>query len=116
MVDACKRGVATAPETLEGWAHLALHSLVTTCASQIPAISKLTGRQIHKIRVGGGGSQSEHFCRGLAEASGLPVHTGPAEVTVLGNLGVQLVAQGVLEQGQLSDVLRATTGSRIYRP
>ncbi len=57
MIEACKRGIAESPNSLAGWAHLALHSLVSCCASQIPTISKLTGRQIHKIRVGGGGSR-----------------------------------------------------------
>ena len=41
-----------------------------------------------------GGAQSALYRRLLGEASGLPVHAGPAEATALGNALVQGIALG----------------------
>jgi rhamnulokinase len=115
MLEACRAGLSKAPNSLAGWAELALRSLVSCCASQVVPLGELTGREFKRIRVGGGGSQSELFCQGLANMSGLEIVTGAAEVTVLGNLALQFAAQGKLGAQDWDEVLRNSAISRVYK-
>jgi rhamnulokinase len=94
MVDALKHRVVRVPSTEAEWAGLVLHSLASSIAAQKPHLERLTGREIAEIRVGGGGSQSNEFCRALQEESGARVVNGPSEATVLGNMGLQFLASG----------------------
>ena len=63
---------------------------------------KLTGRDIKKIHVVGGGSQNELLCQLTADAAGLPVVAGPVEATAVGNVMVQAYARG--EVGSLAEI------------
>ncbi len=92
MCEALARGIP--PENSEGWAALALGSLVQTTAQQLDVLSELTNRTFGEIRITGGGSRSEAFCQALADWTKMPVVAGPEEATLLGNLGVQFVASG----------------------
>jgi rhamnulokinase len=107
MLSAVSAQLERCPESSEGWAGLALSSLVDTIVAKLEATAKLAGRQVTEIRVAGGGSASVPFCRSLARASGRTVVAGPQEATLLGNLGVQFLAQGVVgsfeELGRLID-------------
>jgi rhamnulokinase len=94
MLEICKSLCACLPSTSEGWAGFALLSLCDAICRSVPELESLTGRKFRQIRVGGGGSQSQSFCQALADRCGLPVLAGPAEATVMGNLGAQFLAQG----------------------
>lgn len=100
MLIACRKQLRAEPTSPEAWAGLALASLTQTISDQLPLLSHFIGRPIKKIRVGGGGSQSPKFCQVLANTSKCEILAGPAEVTVLGNLAVQFLAQGVLSSWQ----------------
>jgi len=76
----------------ENGARVALASLVKTSVTQIERLEANTGRTINSLRVCGGGSQSETFCRALAKASRRTIIAGPKEATLLGNLAVQFYA------------------------
>lgn len=82
------------PRNQKEWAGFTMASLTGTLAKLPDQLGRLTGQKYHSFRVGGGGSQSELFCQQLANRSGLAVHSGPAEVTVLGNLAMQFLASG----------------------
>ncbi|MEQ1821906.1 MAG: FGGY-family carbohydrate kinase [Fimbriimonadaceae bacterium] len=77
-------------------------ALSQTSASQLKRLERNTGRTFSKIRAAGGGSESEVFCQSLANATGIPVESGPKEATVLGNLACQFWAEGKLESFQLA--------------
>lgn len=114
MLDACRNLLPGEPDD---WAGVALHSLVASL-SQTPAIfERVTGVRPCAIRIGGGGSQSEILCQALAKATGLAVHTGPSEATVLGNLAVQFLAQRALASWEeLRQVVAASSTSREFLP
>jgi rhamnulokinase len=97
MVETCAALAGRRPGTQEEWAGFALGSLTSTLAQLPGDLERLTGRRFTSVRVGGGGSQSEIFCQALANATGLAVHAGPAEATVVGNLGAQFLASGIFE-------------------
>jgi rhamnulokinase len=54
----------------------------------------VTGRSVKQIRIIGGGSKNDLLNQFTADATGLPVFAGPAEATVLGNIGIQMLATG----------------------
>ena len=55
----------------------------------------LAGHGYKSINIVGGGCRDGHLNRRTAEVCGLPVYAGPVEGTALGNLAVQMLADGV---------------------
>ncbi len=76
---------------------LILLSLANSFDSSIKDASRLTGQAFTEIRMIGGGSQIQPLVNLTREVTGLPVVTGPAEATSIGNLCIQAVAVGVFE-------------------
>ncbi len=96
MREALAVGLDRAPTTSAEWAGLAMSSLVRTTAEQLLELERSAHRSFREIRVSGGGSASDSFCQGLANACGRSVVAGPIEATLLGNLGVQFWASGAV--------------------
>jgi len=113
MVETCVALAGRRPASDAEWAGFALASLVRSLAALPEQLLQLTGRKMSSIRVGGGGSQSAALCQALANATGLRVVAGPAEATVLGNLGMQFLASGVFES--FEDMVSAVTRSADVR-
>ena len=45
----------------------------------------------------GGGTKNRLLCRMVADATGMEVVLGPAEAAVIGNIGMQAIAAGVVD-------------------
>ena len=112
MVEACGALIKHPARSLADWAGAALLSLIDTLSDQPRQLGEVTGRKFDKIRVGGGGSQSEVFCSLLAQRSGLRVLAGPAEATVLGNMAMQFRAAGIIDNPE--SVVAASSGIREF--
>jgi rhamnulokinase len=77
----------------------------------------VAGRSFAKLRLAGGGSKSRALCEAIANASGRSVLAGPAEATVLGNLGAQFLAQGRFGSwDELGTALRRSLEITLYFP
>lgn len=77
----------------------------------------VSGQQVDHLHIIGGGSQNALLCQMTANATGRTVIAGPAEATALGNIIVQLIAQG--ELGSLAEarqMLSRTVATEIYHP
>ncbi len=110
MVEAALQSASKDPASKEDWATLALYSLIDTTANQLRLMQKITGRTFKSLKVGGGGAASRELCQGLADQLQIPVISGPKEATLLGNLGAQFLAQGVLKSWEeVASVLEAST-------
>ena len=114
-VEVLERATKT-PTRKEHWAAMSLRSLAEAMLDQPSALGELVGRQFSRIRVAGGGSQNPFLCQTLADGTGLQVVAGPVEATVLGNLGVQMVAAGEISADELAGVLDASSETRTYEP
>jgi rhamnulokinase len=117
MLESIRRSLAEAPATAEAWAGVALMSLSDCVADQLTALERVAGRSFAKLRLAGGGSKSRALCEAIANASGRSVLAGPAEATVLGNLGAQFLAQGRFGSwDELGTALRRSLEITLYFP
>jgi rhamnulokinase len=71
-----------------------LESLALKYRQVIETLQTLSDRQLEKIYIVGGGSQNRLLNQLTSDATGLPVHAGPVEATVLGNALVQFITLG----------------------
>jgi len=74
------------------------YSLAHCYASTVKELETATGRKFKHLHILGGGSQDVYLNSLTAEATGLQVHVGPVEGTVIGNLMVQLMTTGAPER------------------
>ena len=93
------------------------HSLADCYAESIKGLEKITGRKYTSLNIVGGGSQDEYLNQLTANATGLPVYAGPTEGTAIGNLVVQMIADGELTDVQHArDVIRKSFPIKVFMP
>ena len=80
------------PAAMSQFASLIFHGLATRYAQVLRDATKLTGRNIRRIAIVGGGSRNGLLNRLTAEATGLQVFCGAAESSTIGNFAIQLAA------------------------
>ena len=83
-------------ELIERYVPLA-RSLALRYRWVMQALEDLGGRSVEVIRIVGGGSRNHLLCQLTADATGRRVVAGPVEATALGNIMVQVVATGHLQ-------------------
>jgi sugar (pentulose or hexulose) kinase len=101
--DYCAETGQPVPADVGGIVRCVLESLALTYRETLDTLHDLTQKPIDVIHIGGGGTQNKLLNQMTANATGLPVVTGPIEATVIGNAIVQLIALGEiadLEQGR----------------
>lgn len=90
-----EQGIPAIPEdarSLPLFASLIFHSLAHRYGEVLRDVSRLTGRQLERIYIVGGGSLNPFLNRLTAEATGLPLSCGVVESSTIGNFAVQLAA------------------------
>ena len=90
-----QQGLAPIPESPEHapeFASLIFYSLAARYAEKISAIQQVTGKQLRRLYIVGGGSQNDLLNRWTAEATGLDVHCCQVESATIGNFATQLAA------------------------
>lgn len=90
------------PQTDAEIARCCMESLALTHKSIIVSMEKMTATRVRDIRMVGGGSRNRLLCQLTADATGLPVISGPTEASVIGNVMAQAVASG-----EISDFVAA---------
>jgi len=93
----CRAGGQAAPETVGEFARCCFESLSLAYWSTLEGLRALTGADIRTIRVVGGGCLNRFLCQMTADACGCTVVSGPAEASALGNVMLQAVAVGAIE-------------------
>jgi len=80
-------------------------------------ISECTGRRYETLHMLGGGTKSEVLCRMTADACGISVLAGPVEATILGNIAVQLIALGGIDNLSRAREIIGNSGEIVvYKP
>lgn len=105
--DECARTNQPVPQTVGEIMQCVYTSLSLCYRDAISALEGLTGKHYTSINIVGGGSQDGYLNRRTALATGLPVYAGPVEGTAIGNLIVQMIAGGELNDLQAArDAIR----------
>ena len=115
--DFCKETKQPVPKTEGELVRCAYESLALKYRQVLGCLEELTGNQIEVIHIVGGGSKSQILDQFAADACQRPVVTGPVEATAMGNLLVQVRADG--ELGTLADmrsVIRKSSEVARFEP
>ncbi|MDR2149646.1 MAG: rhamnulokinase [Spirochaetaceae bacterium] len=94
--DICRETGQQVPKSI-GEIMLSIYRSLAACYQQgLAALENITGKTFRALHIVGGGSKDAYLNELTAHATGLPVHAGPVEATVIGNLCVQMISSGVL--------------------
>jgi len=95
-----------------------LDSLALNYRRVIRQAARLANAEIEVVHIVGGGCRNRLLNQLTAEATGLPVVTGPAEGTALGNLLVQARSMGAItgDLMALREISRASCELQTYTP
>ncbi|RIJ76764.1 rhamnulokinase [Nakamurella silvestris] len=113
----CARTGSVVPEGIGAVARCVLDSLALSYRRVLEDITEVTGTRPPSISVVGGGANNTLLSQLTADATGLPVYSGPVEATALGNGAVQLAALGELTgPEEIRQVIAAGTEVRTFLP
>ncbi len=94
-----------------------LESLAIKYRQTVKELEELTGHTIQRLHAVGGGIQNELLNQLTADAIGRPVIAGPVEGTAAGNIGVQAIASGAIEDlAAFREVVAHSFPTSTYRP
>jgi len=121
MIDAireeCRRTGQAVPQTVGEIMQCVYTSLSVCYRDAIASLEKLTGKKYTSINIVGGGCQDDYLNSRTAAAVGLPVYAGPVEGTAIGNLMVQMIEAGELENLQAArNVIRRSFTIKEVKP
>jgi rhamnulokinase len=106
------------PKTGPGWIiRVVLESLAFSYRKTIREIQDVTGVRIDRLHAVGGGIQNDLLAQFAADATGLTVYAGPVEGTIVGNIGVQAVARGIVSgYPEWRKIVAGSFDLKVYRP
>jgi len=93
---ACRESGQEVPETPAEVAAVIYNSLAKCYADTLREIEEMTGVHYPCIHVIGGGSNADYLNRITAKVCQRAVYAGPSEATAIGNLLVQMIADGAV--------------------
>ncbi|HEV8300521.1 TPA: rhamnulokinase [Streptococcus pneumoniae] len=92
-------------------------SLAETYRKAIELLEELTHKVYKRIYVIGGGARASYFNQMIADRTGKEVLTGSTEGTAVGNIVVQLLSQGKInEDTELKDIMTNIADTQYYYP
>ena len=113
----CEQTGQHVPETVGAVMRCIYESLALKYRFALEQLQTVTGKRFSTLHVLGGGTKDRLLCQMAANSCRLPVVAGPVEATALGNIIIQLVALGALENIDEGRALIAKTQElRRYEP
>lgn len=115
--DYCRRTEQQVPQTAADFMRVIFRSLANRYKEVLGWLRELAPNEIETLHVIGGGCQNAHLMQLTADAIGIPVVAGPSESTALGNVLVQLRADGrVNDIADMRRVAINSTETKTYLP
>ena len=92
-------------------------SLALRFTRALSDIKACTGKEYLSIHMFDGGVKDKVLCQMTANACGIPVVAGPAEATICGNLLVQLLADGIVDNlSEARNLVAHSSTLTVYQP
>jgi len=105
------------PDRFSGYIRCAYDSLCFSFRHQIELLEQLSGKSIEVLHVVGGGSQSDYLCQRIAAICEREVISGPVEGAAMGNVIIQGIAMGKIQDLQAGrDLVKKSCRVKKYRP
>ena len=117
IMDYCSETGQKIPRDRGTLTRVILESIAMKERQVMDNIQHLTGRKHRILHIEGGGIKNRLLCQFTSSAAGIPVIAGPAEGTVLGNIIMQMVADGAIgsvDEGRA--VVRKSVALDEYEP
>ncbi len=113
----CKDTRQRTPNTRGDYVRTCLESLALTYRRTLEGLEDVLGRKIGAIHIVGGGCQNELLNQMTADACRRPVLAGPVEATAAGNLLVQAMATGDVQNlAEARAIVRNSFDVKRYEP
>jgi sugar (pentulose or hexulose) kinase len=113
----CAERGGAVPATMGETLRCVYESLAFKYRWAIEKLERLTGAYLPVVNVVGGGSRNRLLCQFTANACGRPVLAGPADATAIGNVLVQLLADGRLSSlAEGREIVRRSFPIEEYLP
>ena len=113
----CRRVDQPAPETPADYVRCIFRSLAHRYAEVVENLRTLSGVNVRRLHVIGGGSLNPYLMQMTADATGLTVVAGPSEGTALGNVLLQLRAGGeVGTMAEMRAISSRSVATKLYEP
>ena len=113
----CERTGQAVPQKPADYIRVIYRSLAKRYGEILKMLSEMSPVEIKRLHVIGGGSKNGYLMQLAADELGIPVVAGPAESTALGNVLVQLRADGKLKDyAEMRRVAINSTETKTYQP
>lgn len=113
----CKRTGQGEPQTVGEIMRCIYESLAMKYRFAFEQIKDCTGKEYRHIHMVGGGTKDNLLCSMTASSTGCTIIAGPIEATALGNIAVQLMAQGdIPDIKQARAVIARSFDPMVYQP
>lgn len=113
----CEKSGQPAPASVADFVRVVFRSLANRVAEVLDILKKFSDHPIGRLHVIGGGSRNAYLMQYIADDTKLPVVAGPTECTALGNVLVQLRADGLTPTlADMREVAIKSTETKTYIP
>ena len=113
----CKKTGQQVPQTVGEIMRCIYESLALKYRVTLENLEDCTGKRYESINMIGGGIKDTFLCKMTADATKRKVISGPVEATVLGNIAVQLMAQGAIKDvTQARKIIKNSEKTTQYIP
>ncbi len=117
VVEFCRKSGQYVPQNRGEIMRCIYESLAMKYRMNHRTLSQMAGKEYRQINMLGGGIKDTLLCQLTANATGATVLAGPTEATVMGNIGVQMIALGELNDlSHMRDAVTKSTNLVTYQP
>ncbi len=115
--DYCKKTGQRVPDRKGEIARCILESLAFRYKDVFTDLERILNKKIKVLHIVGGGSQNQLLSQFTADVLGVPVITGPIEATALGNIVVQAITKGAIEDiVEARKIIKDSSEMKVYQP
>lgn len=113
----CNEKFGVEPKEIGEIVRVINESLAFKYKNALEEIKDCTGKKYNSIYMIGGGVQSNLLCQMTANACNCTVYAGPIEATVLGNIAIQLIANGKIKNmKEARKIIKNSFDIKVYKP